>query len=72
MRRAFGPRLLATLWVPVVLATGLRARADDPMPTVQSCIAQNERAGPLQRAGKLREARALMRLCSAAAERRSE
>jgi hypothetical protein len=39
-------------------------RADDAV-TPASCVAANEAAGPLRRAGKLREARARLRFCSA-------
>jgi hypothetical protein len=48
----------------VTLAPARPARAADP--TMQECVSSNEQAGPLQRAGKLREARANMLRCSAA------
>jgi hypothetical protein len=46
-----------------VLGGGRVARAADAV-TPASCIAANEEAGPLRRAGKLRAARAKLRLCS--------
>ena len=44
-------------------ALGRSAHADTIAPA--RCIAANEEAGPLRRAGKLREARARLRLCAA-------
>ncbi len=58
-------RTLATL-TAALLVGGLEprvARAGDV--TVAACVQANEQAGPLRRAGRLREARANLRLCSA-------
>ncbi len=56
---------LAGLLCLVSVALGVRpARAADKA-TAATCIQANEEAGPLRRAGKLREARARLRLCSA-------
>ncbi len=60
-RLTVGLTLCSTL---IAGATSSPATADEPTP--QTCIAQNEQAGPLRRAGKLREARALFRQCSVA------
>jgi hypothetical protein len=59
--------MLAALGVLGILVICREAWGDDAPPTAQSCIAQNEQAGPLRRAGKLREARTLLRQCSAPA-----
>jgi len=47
-----------------LLVPGRAAHAADTV-TPAVCVAANEEAGPLRRAGKLREARAKLRLCSA-------
>ncbi len=45
------------------LVTSDRARADSP--TLRECVAANEQAGPLRKAGRVREARANMLRCTA-------
>jgi hypothetical protein len=56
--------VLFALALALVCATSTTARAADGV-SVAACIQANEQAGPLRRAGKLREARASLRLCSA-------
>ena len=55
---------LALVVATVTLAGGREARAADK-PTGAACVAANEQATPLRKAGKLRDARARLRLCSA-------
>jgi hypothetical protein len=70
--------MLATLTsrrlvMPFVLASGALLStlfafprvAEAQVPTAATCVAANEEAGPLRRAGKLRDARARLRFCSA-------
>jgi hypothetical protein len=60
--------LPATL-LPVAIAIGLAGRSPlafaNEKVTAAACVDANEQAGPLRHAGKLREARASLRLCSA-------
>jgi hypothetical protein len=66
--RARGERLrlsrdLGSLLIAVsIFSVAEAARADEP--GMQECIAANEKSGPLQHQGKLREARAQLRLCA--------
>jgi hypothetical protein len=64
MRFGF-PRLPLSLAVAcaVIAPRGSASAAD---PTMEECVAANEKAGPLQHSGKLREARASLLRCSAA------
>lgn len=55
--------VVVTAWL-VAGPAGRTAHAADAV-TPATCVAANEEAGPLRRAGKLREARAKLRLCSA-------
>jgi hypothetical protein len=64
-RQALGrvAAVAVTVWL-VAAPVGRTAHAADAV-TPATCVAANEEAGPLRRAGKLREARARLRLCSA-------
>jgi hypothetical protein len=56
-------RSLGSLLIAVsILSFAGAARADEP--GMQECIAANEKSGPLQHRGMLREARAQLRLCA--------
>jgi hypothetical protein len=64
LRRTAAAAVVATL--AVLATTPATALAADKV-TAAACIEANEQAGPLRHAGKLREARASLRLCSAEA-----
>jgi hypothetical protein len=63
-------RLSGALFLALVLSTAARAHADGgsagaASPTTSECVSLNEKAGPLQKAGKLVEAHAGLVRCSA-------
>jgi len=63
MRSRIHEPILLLFAVCLDLSMGSEARADEP--DVKECVAANERSGPLRHQGRLREARAQLRLCSA-------
>jgi len=63
-RRAAWPSLVSALVASFVIVAPSRV-AHAQAPTAATCVAANEEAGPLRRAGKLRDARARLRFCAA-------